>query len=322
MRKIFSLLVLLLAVCPAWANTNNIQRVQSVAAFGTAGGSTCSPTGLANTQPGDLIVVWAFWRAPSGTVVTVSDNSSPPSNTYATAVGPTTLPGSPGGSAQLFYAKNAGKTNTVTVNFSIHNATFASCVVAEYSGIDQVSPLDANSTSTGNSQKMDSGALAPSFTNELVIGAGSADNGTASAGAGFDPVQSSGASIVEDATLVSRTLYDATGSISTTTNWEMQAAAFRGPGFNYAYEPQPNDAICYVSPNTGNDANDGLSIGTAKFTIWGCLQALPEPSQSPPNTPNNGGTIYVTSAYIPHITAGPAVGNPLSAQIGANVGLQ
>jgi hypothetical protein len=71
---------------------------------------------------------------------------------------------------------------------------------------------------------------------------------------------------------------------------------------------QAGDAICYVSPNTGNDANDGLSAGTAKADITACWLAVPQFDQKL-NTPA-GGTIYITS--------GATVGSPL----GAGVGLQ
>jgi hypothetical protein len=71
---------------------------------------------------------------------------------------------------------------------------------------------------------------------------------------------------------------------------------------------QSGDAICHVSPNTGNDANDGLSEGLAKADVTACWQAMPQ-FDILTNAPA-GGTIYVTS--------GAAVGNPL----GANVGLQ
>jgi hypothetical protein len=71
---------------------------------------------------------------------------------------------------------------------------------------------------------------------------------------------------------------------------------------------QSGDAICHVSPNTGNDANDGLSEGTAKTDVTACWTSMPQFDQKL-NTPA-GGTIYVTS--------GATVGNPL----GPTVGLQ
>lgn len=39
-------------------------------------------------------------------------------------------------------------------------------------------------------------------------------------------------------------------------------------------KPKVNDNICYVSGPNGNDSNDGLSIGTAKLTIYSCLTTV------------------------------------------------
>jgi hypothetical protein len=58
-------------------------------------------------------------------------------------------------------------------------------------------------------------------------------------------------------------------------------------GRGVATKALPNDAVQYVSPN-GNDANDGLSWGTAKQTVTGAWNALLA------NT-NPGGTIYVAA---------------------------
>lgn len=79
-------------------------------------------------------------------------------------------------------------------------------------------------------------------------------------------------------------------------------------------EPLAADGICKISPNTGNDANDGLSEGTAKLTVTACWTALALFDQL--NNKWGGGTIYVTSGNPnqPFVT----VGNPL----GSNVGLQ
>jgi hypothetical protein len=52
------------------------------------------------------------------------------------------------------------------------------------------------------------------------------------------------------------------------------------------------DDIQYVSA-TGNDANDGLSWGSAKKSVYAALQALPSGSTSPPTA--GAGTIYISS---------------------------
>jgi hypothetical protein len=54
-------------------------------------------------------------------------------------------------------------------------------------------------------------------------------------------------------------------------------------------KPRSSDAIQYVSPH-GNEANDGLSWGTAKLTVFAACEALPGGGQSPATC--GSGTIY------------------------------
>jgi hypothetical protein len=62
------------------------------------------------------------------------------------------------------------------------------------------------------------------------------------------------------------------------------------PQGNVQLKPKVNtDAIQYVS-KSGSDANDGLSWGTAKNSIFAALQALPGGSTSPPTA--GRGTVY------------------------------
>lgn len=57
-------------------------------------------------------------------------------------------------------------------------------------------------------------------------------------------------------------------------------------------KPTVSDAACYVTAN-GNDANDGLSLGTAKLTVNGCLLSLPGGSST--TFTAGKGTIYLQS---------------------------
>lgn len=61
------------------------------------------------------------------------------------------------------------------------------------------------------------------------------------------------------------------------------------------------DAIQYVTPE-GNDANDGLSWGTAKFTVFAACEALPGGAASPATC--GSGTIYFTDLSHANPTAG------------------
>jgi hypothetical protein len=58
---------------------------------------------------------------------------------------------------------------------------------------------------------------------------------------------------------------------------------------NSEIKPRSSDAIQYVSPH-GNEANDGLSWGTAKLTVFAACEALPGGGESPATC--GSGTIY------------------------------
>jgi hypothetical protein len=97
------------------------------------------------------------------------------------------------------------------------------------------------------------------------------------------------------------------GNAGTTGPFAMGSFTSQGGKVSQA-KPQPTDPVCYVSENTGNDANNGLSWGKAKLTVTGCWTTLPELFSS--GLFFAGGTIYTSSKV--------SVGNPL----GSNVGLQ
>ncbi|MGH9776068.1 MAG: carboxypeptidase-like regulatory domain-containing protein [Candidatus Acidiferrales bacterium] len=87
----------------------------------------------------------------------------------------------------------------------------------------------------------------------------------------------------------------ATVSGSTTLGNVTVTGTCSGPGCagaSSAQKPNVNDLICYVSPN-GNDANDGLSWGTAKKTIMdGCYDTLFA------NTQYGAGNTFVGAIHI------------------------
>ena len=65
-----------------------------------------------------------------------------------------------------------------------------------------------------------------------------------------------------------------------------------GQAGNVAQKNAASDSACYVT-NNGNDGNDGLSWGTAKLTIYGCLVSLPGGSATTYSA--GSGTIYLSS---------------------------
>lgn len=93
------------------------------------------------------------------------------------------------------------------------------------------------------------------------------------------------------------------------TKWVQFGGTGSGGGgipANVARKPAlPNDPVQYVSAN-GNDANDGLSWGSAKLTVYAALQALP------------GGSTGVAGGGVVKISGTVAYGGPAANQ-GMNI---
>jgi hypothetical protein len=168
------------AVAVTVANT-----AASIASVQKASNITSSAQNLAVTLPsnvtvGDLIVVSVSgWpNLPASTAVTDSQG-----NTYSIAG---TVLVSQGAYSAIYYAKNvkAGATS-VTVR-TVKSGGQISMAVAEFSGIDTVSPLDKTSGTVGSGNAPSSGTMTPSAAGELVIGSGTHNGNTVtSAGSGF-----------------------------------------------------------------------------------------------------------------------------------------
>jgi hypothetical protein len=58
-------------------------------------------------------------------------------------------------------------------------------------------------------------------------------------------------------------------------------------------KPKVTDNICYVSGSNGNDSNDGLSIGSAKLTVYSCLTTVLPGGTS---TTAGNGTILISGS--------------------------
>ncbi|HXP72215.1 MAG TPA: hypothetical protein VOA88_23285 [Candidatus Dormibacteraeota bacterium] len=260
-RILFGVLVLLVST-PAWAT---ITRVQSNAKF-SGSGTTCAATFTTSPAQNDLIVVWTFWQ-PTTATASVTDTLS---NTFSSAIGPTTQPGTPGGLAQIFYAiqSHTAASDTVTVTYS-GSTTACNAVIVEYRGINLSSPLDVTQSGTGNSTSLDTGLKTPNFTNELVFGGGAAAIGTASAGNGFGLIQANAGNITEDNILVSNAQQHATASTSSSGNWVMQMAVFRDAqnvwsGSQSISGPRPSvDVTAFGATGLGVGHDDTAAITAA-----------------------------------------------------------
>src|SRR4029077_5027530 len=145
------------------------------------------------------------------------------------AVGPTVLAGAL--TQSIYYAKNiaaaAAGANTVTVTYS-GAATYPDVRVAEYRGLDPVSPLDGAVGATGTSLTSDSGALTTTSANDLLVGANTVTAHTTAGGSGYTSraITSPDGDILEDRVVTATGSYHANAPVSG-GSWVMQLVAFR-----------------------------------------------------------------------------------------------
>lgn len=203
--------------------------------FTMGGAASVAATFSSNTTSGNLIVV-AF--APNSSVI-VSSIADGLGNTYVQATAPS---GVSGQNVEIWYAKNitGGTTPTVTVtpNFAT-NATLV-CAIAEYSGLDTISPLDQHLGATGTSTAPASGAVTTTSANELIFGAAmNAATVANTVGAGFGhflntlsathPVELG----IEDAITASTGSQNAIFGLGSSVAWGAAIATFKAaPGPN------------------------------------------------------------------------------------------
>ena len=188
-------------------------------------------TYTAAQSAGDLNVVIVGWNDATTTVSSVTDTND---NTYTLAVGPTVLPGPPGGglSQAIYYAKNiasaAANGNTVTVSFSAA-AVSPDVRILEYSGLNPTSPLDVTAAAVGNSATSSSGTATTTSASELLVGANMVYTSTTGPGAGFTRriITSPDGDIAEDQIVTATGSYQATAPLSRAGPWIMQMAGFK-----------------------------------------------------------------------------------------------
>jgi len=179
---------------------------------------------------GNLNVVVVGWNDSTTTVKTITDTKN---NVYALAVGPTVQTGV--ATQSIYYAKNiaaaAAGANVVTVTFTTA-ANYPDIRIAEYSGLDTVSPFDVGTGAVGNSATASTVAVNTNNANDLLIGANVVQTNTPGAGTGFTSriVTYPDSDILEDRVVTAIGSYTATAPVSPSAQWVMQMAAFRAAG--------------------------------------------------------------------------------------------
>jgi hypothetical protein len=197
---------------------------------------------------GNLNIVVVGWNDTTSAVTSITDSEG---NTYLPAVGPTAGTKL---TQSIYYAKNiAAGTNTVSVTFNVA-ASYPDVRVLEYSGADQVNPLDVTSAAAGTSLTSNSGPASITSPNELIFGAGTTFNAY-TPGSGFTQrVLTNFGDIIEDATVASIGTYSVTAPLHLSAPWVTQMATFRSQGAS-----TPTFTVNGISPNSGT-ANGGTSV--------------------------------------------------------------
>ena len=206
---------------------------------------------------GDLNVVVVGWNDSTATVSSVTDSKG---NGYTLVAAPVVQSGT--ASQAIYYAKNiaaaAAGANTVTVKFTVA-AVYPDIRIAEYSGLDTVNPLDVSVGTQGNSATSNSGTVATTNANDLLVGANLVQTLTTGPGTGYTSrvITSPDGDILEDRVVTTTGSYNATASLSSGA-WIMQMVAFNAAGS----APPPPISVS-VSPTT---ANVPAGAGTQNFT--------------------------------------------------------
>ena len=297
--------------------------------------TTVSVAYTAAQTSGNLNVVVIGWNDSTTQVSSVADSKG---NVYKVAVGPTIQSGT--ATQVIYYASNiaaaAANANTVTVTFNT-GARYADIRIAEYSGINPATPVDAVAAGQGNGTSSSSGSVTTTNANDLLVGANIVQMGTMGAGSGYANrvITSPDGDILEDQAVTVTGSYSATASL-TSGAWIMQMVAFRAASSGGGTPP----TITSLNPTSGtvgtsvtiSGSNFGSSQGTStvKFngttavpTSWSSTSIV-APVPSGATTGNvvitvsgvaSGGVNFTVTSSPPTITSL----NPASGTVGTSV---
>jgi len=235
----------------------NIAFVQRNSATPQTPQTTVTVAFTAAQTAGNFDVVVVGWNDSTAAVSSVTDTKG---NTYTLAAGPLVQSGI--ATQVIYYAKNiaaaAAGGNSVTVKFTVA-AVYPDIRIAEYTGIDPTNPLDVSIGAQGNSTTSNSGSVATTNANDLLVGANLVQTNTNGPGTGYTSrvITSPDGDILEDQVVTTTGSYSATASISSGA-WVMQMVAFRAAGS----APPPPISVS-VTPTS---ANVSAGAGTQNFT--------------------------------------------------------
>ena len=233
----------------------------------------------ANTVAGDTILA-AFDFDTTTTPSSVTDSQG---NVFAQVGSQLTSPG--GARSRVYYAKNIhGGADTVTVNLSA-NSGWIELYLTEYSGVDQVNPVDVQAGASGNAGPVSSGNATTTVAGDVIFGYCVAD-WACTAGSGFAARSTFNNNLIEDMPAGNPGSYAAKGSAN--NGWTMQMVALRLASINPAVPPvitspatasgTVGSAFSYQITATNNPTSfgaTGLPAGLSVNTTSGLISGTP-----------------------------------------------
>ena len=201
---------------------NNVSKaisfVQATAKSSSAAGKSLALSFSSNTTAGNLILI-GFDFDPNAVPSSVTDSQG---NLFTPVGEQLTSPG--GARSRVYFAQSInGGPDTVTVNLSA-NSAWIELYLSEYSGVDTVSPLDAQAGASGSSSTVSSGNASTSQAGDLIYGYCVGD-WACTVGSGFAARSTFDNNLIEDRTVGNAGSYAATASAN--RGWSMQLVALK-----------------------------------------------------------------------------------------------
>lgn len=230
--------------------------------------SSVTVTFTAAQAAGNLNVVAVGWENSTSTPSSISDSKG---NTYALAVGPTTISGLV--SQSVYYAKNIAAatagSNTVTVTFS-SSVPYPDVRIAEYSGLNTTNPLDVTAAATGTGTTMSTGSVTTLNASDLLVGSNMIAHTTSAAGSGYTiRVQSSNQHIIEDRTVSATGSYSASATQDISGYWLMQMVAFKAAAGSGDTQAPTAPTGLTATPASSTQVNLGWTASTDNVAVTG-----------------------------------------------------